>query len=120
MRNWSRVALEWNLANDPSYGPHTQGGCNTCKGALTINGDAITRNVGYYIIAHASKFIPAGSTCIASNLNSTLQNAAFITPAGTKVLIVENDGNDANFNIRYNHKWATVSLPAGAVATFTW
>lgn len=38
MRNWSRVALEWNLANDPSYGPHTPGGCTECKGALTIDG----------------------------------------------------------------------------------
>ena len=28
MRNWSRVALEWNLANDPSYNPHTPGGCD--------------------------------------------------------------------------------------------
>ena len=26
MRNWSRNALEWNLANDPSFGPHTPGG----------------------------------------------------------------------------------------------
>src|SRR5207237_1219807 len=33
-RNWSRNVLEWNLANDPGYGPHTNGGCTTCKGAL--------------------------------------------------------------------------------------
>ncbi len=38
MRNWSKNALEWNLANDPSYGPHTLGGCTECKGALTISG----------------------------------------------------------------------------------
>ncbi|MDQ6904372.1 MAG: glucosylceramidase, partial [Bacteroidota bacterium] len=47
MRNWSRVALEWNLANDPTYNPHTPGGCTQCKGALTI-GTSVTRNVGYY------------------------------------------------------------------------
>ncbi len=31
MRNWSRVALEWNLANDPNYEPHTPGGCTQCQ-----------------------------------------------------------------------------------------
>lgn len=44
MRNWSKIALEWNLANDPSYGPHTPGGCTECKGALTI-GSNVNRNV---------------------------------------------------------------------------
>jgi glucosylceramidase len=121
MRNWSRTALEWNLANDPSFGPHTPGGCTTCKGALTIGGNTITRNVAYYIIAHASKFVPAGSVRIASNIPGDLQNVAFLTPAGKKVLIVENDGNSAtSFNIRYKEKWVAVSLDAGAVGTFVW
>ena len=29
-RNWSRNVLEWNLAADQNYGPHTNGGCSTC------------------------------------------------------------------------------------------
>lgn len=120
MRNWSRTALEWNLANDPNYLPHTPGGCTQCKGALTI-GSSITRNVGYYIIAHASKFVPAGSVRIGSNIPTNLQNVAFKTPGGQKVLIVENDGStDAGFNIFFNNKWATAILPAGAVATYVW
>lgn len=28
MRYWSKIALEWNLANDPKYEPHTPGGCS--------------------------------------------------------------------------------------------
>ena len=120
MRNWSRVALEWNLANDPGFNPHTEGGCTQCKGALTI-GTTITRNVAYYIIAHASKFVPAGSTRIASYGTGNLQNVAFKTPDGKKVLIVENDGSTTEtFNIRYKNKWITVSLPGGAVATYSW
>ncbi len=119
MRNWSRNALEWNLANDPSFGPHTPGGCTTCKGALTI-GTGISRNVAYYIIAHASKFVPAGSVRIASNIAGSLQNVAFKTPSGKKVLIVENDGADATFNIRFHSKWTTTTLPAGAVGTYAW
>jgi len=120
MRNWSRNALEWNLANDPAYKPSTPGGCTTCKGALTI-GSNVTRNVAYYIIAHASKFVPAGSVRIGSNLFSNLQNVAFKTPAGKKVLIVENDDSAAaSFNIKFNNRWVTTSLDGGSVGTYIW
>jgi glucosylceramidase len=122
MRNWSKVALEWNLANDANFGPHTPGGCSTCKGGLTINGsDSFERNVGYYIIAHASKFVPTGAVRIASTQTGNLNTVAFKTPAGKKVLIVENDGNTNElFNINCNGKWVVTSLDAGAVATFSW
>ncbi|MBS1655797.1 MAG: glucosylceramidase, partial [Bacteroidetes bacterium] len=122
MRNWSRVALEWNLANDPNYNPHTPGGCSECKGAVTINAaGSITRNVSYYIVAHASKFIPAGSVRIASNIVGDLNNVAFVTPSGAKVLLVENDGAAATtFNIRFKNKWITTTLPAGGVGTYIW
>ncbi|WP_395063933.1 glycoside hydrolase family 30 beta sandwich domain-containing protein [Flavobacterium sp.] len=122
MRNWSKNALEWNLANDGSFGPHTQGGCNTCKGALTFtSNDTFERNVGYYIIAHVSKFVPAGSVRISSNIIGNLNNVAFKTPAGKIVLVVENDGIGSEiFNIKYNGKWITTSLDAGAVGTYVW
>jgi glucosylceramidase len=122
MRNWSRNALEWNLANSGSFGPHTSGGCTTCKGALTINSsESFERNVAYYIIAHASKFVPAGSIRIGSNINGNLNNVAFITPAGKKVLLVENDGDvNESFNIKFNGKWVTTSLDGGSVGTYTW
>jgi glucosylceramidase len=120
MRNWSKVALEWNLANDPTYNPHTPGGCTECKGAVTI-GSSASRNVSYYIVAHASKFVPAGSVRISSNIVGDLANVAFVTPHGKKVLIVENDGNtDAAFGIKYKGQVANTSLLAGAVATYVW
>jgi glucosylceramidase len=121
MRNWSRNALEWNLANDATYGPHTPGGCTVCRGALTISGNSITRNVSYYIIAHASKFVPAGSIRIGSTLYGNLYNAAFKRPDGKKVLIVLNDGNAYQaFNINFKDKSVTTGLDAGAVATYLW
>lgn len=122
MRNWSKVALEWNLANNSSFGPHTTGGCSQCKGAITINSaDSFVRNVAYYIIAHASKFVPFGSTRIASNIQGNLSNVAFKTPTGKIVLIVVNDGNTAEqFNIKYNGRWITTSLESGAVGTYVW
>ncbi|MEY4963516.1 MAG: hypothetical protein RLZZ323_835 [Bacteroidota bacterium] len=122
MRNWSKTAFEWNLANDANFRPYTPGGCSTCKGALTINdSENFQRNVGYYIIAHASKFVPSGSVRIASEQHKDLNTVAFKTPQGDKVLIVENDGGVAQlFNIKNKGKWVTVALESGAVATFVW
>jgi len=119
-RNWSKNVIEWNLASDPKYLPHTNGGCSTCLGAITI-GTKITRNVGYYIIAHASKFVQTGSVRIGSNLANYLPNVAFKTPSGKKVLIVVNESsNSQKFNIKFNGKIATATLPGGAVATYIW
>ncbi|MBY0487295.1 MAG: glucosylceramidase [Flavobacteriaceae bacterium] len=120
MRNWSKNALEWNLANNGAYGPNTPGGCTTCKGAITINGsDAYQKNVAYYIIAHASKFVPAGSVRIGSSQSGNLNNVAFKTPSGKIALIVENDGTSSEiFNIKYNGKWVTTTLNGGSVATY--
>lgn len=122
MRNWSKTALEWNLANDSSYKPHTEGGCTTCKGGITISGSStFFRNVGYYIIGHASKFVPPASVRIASNIAGNLYNVAFHTPDGKKVLIVVNTGNTFElFNVKYNGKWFESSLEAGSVGTYVW
>ncbi len=122
MRNWSRNALEWNLANDPSYNPHTPGGCTECKGAYTISGSNYTRNVSYYIIAHASKFVPQGSVRIASSETADISTVAFLTPAGKKVLIAVNNNaaNAVGFNIKFKGKWVTASLNSGGVGTYVW
>jgi glucosylceramidase len=122
MRNWSKTALEWNLANDGTFGPHTPGGCTTCKGALTINSsESFTRNVGYYIVGHASKFVPTGSVRISSTISGNLNTVAFKTPAGKKVLIVENDGDTTQtFNIKHKGVWVSTSLGAGSVGTYIW
>jgi glucosylceramidase len=118
--NWSRNVIEWNLASDPHYQPHTQGGCSTCLGALTI-GTSISRNVAYYIIAHASKFVRPGSVRIGSSSVTALPNVAYKTPEGRKVLIVLNEGSSAqSFNLKFGDKYVTTSLEAGSVATYVW
>ncbi|MGH2644241.1 MAG: glycoside hydrolase family 30 protein [Chitinophagaceae bacterium] len=119
-RNWSKNVLEWNLASDPNYEPHTPGGCSTCMGALTI-GSSVTRNESYYIIASASKFVRPGAVRIESNITGNLQNVAFQNTDGTKVLIVLNTGNNnQSFNIQFNGEMVTTSLNAGAVGTYVW
>jgi len=120
MRNWSKIALEWNLANDTQYKPHTPGGCTECKGAITVSdSENFTRNVAYYIIAHASKFVPANSQRIASTQTENLATVAFKTPEGKTVLIVQNNNkSDESFNIKYNQKIAPVTITGSSVATY--
>ncbi|MBE7177383.1 MAG: glucosylceramidase [Mucilaginibacter polytrichastri] len=122
VRNWSKNVLEWNLAADQNYQPHTpEGGCTTCLGALTIEGSAVTRNSPYYSIAHSSKFVPPGSVRIASGLISNIANVAYKTPAGKKVLVAVNTGNERQeFQISFDGKAVKTALDKGAVATYVW
>jgi len=120
-RNWSRNVLEWNLASDPSYEPHTEGGCDRCLGTVTIDGDRVTRNPAYYILAHAANFVRPGSVRIGSNMPDGLPNVAFHTPDGRKVLIVLNTSRERRrFGIGFAGRLALTELGAGAVGTYLW
>ena len=121
-RNWCRTVVEWNLASDPAYNPHTdRGGCNRCLGAVTLDGDKVTRNPAYYIIAHASKFVRPGSVRIDSTPLSQLPNVAFKTPSGRDVLVVLNPGGTSEtFAVRSRGRVAAMELKSGAVATLVW
>ncbi len=121
-RNWARNVLLWNLAADPHDGPHTgDGGCPVCQGAITLDGDTVTRNLAYYTIAHLSKFVPPGSVRIASSGPSDKEMAevAFATPEGSTVLVAANrTGAVAAFNVGLHGDVFAATLPAGAVATY--
>lgn len=121
-RNWSRNVLEWNLAADPENKPFTdRGGCPMCQGAVTIDKDKFTRNLAYYSIAHASKFVRPGSVRIASNELKGLPNVAFKTPEGKRVLIVANSSKQAQaFNISFNGRVIHALLGKGAVGTYVY
>jgi glucosylceramidase len=121
-RNWSRNVLLWNLAADPNNNPHTNnGGCTMCQGAITLNGDTVTRNRGYYALAHASKFVRPGSIRIDSNEPEGLPNVAFRTVDGRFVLLVANtEVSPQSFSVRFHKRAFATTLAAGAVATYIW
>jgi glucosylceramidase len=118
-RNWCKTVLEWNLAADPKQKPHTPGGCTQCLGAVTIDGDLVTRNPAYYIVAHASKFARPGSVRIDSNIPEGLPNVAFKTTDGKVVVIVLNDSDsEKTFNLKVGNEAITTSLSEGSVGTY--
>lgn len=121
-RNWAKTVLEWNLSSNPDLTPHTdRGGCDRCLGAITIDGNEVSRNPAYYVIAHASKWVDPGSTRIGSLSSKNLPNVAFTRPDGKKVLIVYNDSEEEiRIEIKdYSTSFHT-SLPAGATGTWVW
>jgi glucosylceramidase len=146
-RNWSRNVILWNLAADPQNDPHTDnGGCSMCQGAITIDKDAVSLNLAYYTIAHASKFVRPGSVRIGSTSRGdqvvaltedeerpglkriavientqVLPNVAFRTPEGKIVLIVANDtASESSFGVQYEGQFADIRLNPGAVGTYVW
>jgi glucosylceramidase len=146
-RNWSRNVILWNLAADPQNRPHTDnGGCSMCQGAITIDKDAVSLNLAYYTVAHASKFVRPGSVRLGSTdrgdqtvvLNEdeerpglkriavientqVLPNVAFRTPQGKIVLIVANDtASVSSLGVQYQGQVANIRLNPGAVGTYVW
>jgi len=121
INNWSSAVIEWNLAANAKYEPHTPGGCTECKGAFTIQGDEITRNVSYYIIGHVSKFVPAGSKRIESKTSSDLiKTSSFILPNGKKATIILNAGSSNNVALKNKQQNYSITLPASSVSTIVW
>jgi glucosylceramidase len=121
-RNYAKGVLLWNLALDENSGPHL-GGCGDCRGVVTINSatGAVTRNLEYYALAHASRFVRKGAVRIASNSTDNVDTVAFKNPDNSIVLIALNSNTAAKtFAVSSLGKTFSYSLPAGAAATFVW
>lgn len=138
LRNWSRTALEWNLASDPEYSLHTRRGAVGALGGVTVGttvnrrlggtgargvavSATIKRNPGYYLMAHSAKFIRPGSVRVYSSEVDTLPNVACLTPDSRMVAVVMNDSDRAErFRVQHQDASATLELGAGDVATLRW
>lgn len=113
VNNHAKTAIEWNLANDSTYGPHTPGGCTECLGALTISSQDIIRNQSYYIVMQAARFVPAGSIRLGLEVPEGIQAAAFRRPDGKIAILVQNEGRKKNITIEK----LNLEIPAESVLT---
>ena len=133
LRNWARTALEWNLASDPRYALHTRLGAVGALGGVTIGttpkprhgavalAAMITRNPGYYLMAHSARFIRPGSVRVHSSEIEGLPNVACLTPGSRMVMVVLNDAESIRrFRIRHRGASAALELRPGDVATLRW
>jgi glucosylceramidase len=126
-RNWAKTVINWNVALDPSGGPHV-GGCGNCTGILTVGpGDQVIPNAEYYTLGHLSRFVKPGAVRIASTSfgttgwNGQVMDVAFRDPDGTTVLVAHNENdNPQAFGVLEGGRSFTYTLPGDSLATFTW
>jgi glucosylceramidase len=127
-RNWARSVVTWNIALDPTGGPHL-GGCGTCTPLVTVDAatDNVSTNAEYYTIGHLARFVRPGAVRIASTSfgttgwNGQIMDVAFRNPDGSTALIVHNENDDPrSFAVSVGDQLFEYTLPGGALATFTW
>lgn len=127
VRNGAKSISLWNIALDQNSGPTNGQGCHTCRGIVTIDTSTspatITRNVEYYVLGQAAKFVFPGARRIDSNSfgSGSIEDVAFKNPDGTIAVLVYNSAaSPTPFSIAWNGQNFSYTLPAGAVATFEW
>jgi glucosylceramidase len=125
IRNYARSVSLWNLVLDQNSGPQN-GGCQNCRALVTVDKSVspskISYNVEYYILGHLAKFVTPGAHRVDStSIPGGIESVGFVNPDGSKVLFVLNAGaNTTNFSIQEGTLYFNYTLPAGAVATFSW
>lgn len=127
LRNWGKTVTLWNMALDQTGGPTVQHGCTDCRGVVTVdtstNPPTVEKNVEYYFLGHLSKFVQTGAYRIDSNTfgSGSIEDVAFKNPDGSIAVIVLNAAANANtFSLNWRGQNIIYTLPAGAVATFSW
>lgn len=123
-RSGSSGLTLWNLALDPSGGP-TNGGCQDCRGVLTVDpaSGTVTRNVEYYVLGHLAKFVRPGAVRVGSSSYGAgyVESVAFRNPDGSHVAVVHNNGGSGQtVAVRHAGRSTSVTLPAGSLTTLTW
>ena len=102
----SKNFLMWNLALNPENGPTTTtGGCQTCRGVVTIKDDGtFIANEEYYLLGHFSKLVRLGAVRVknsSTNWPGGMTVSTFMNIDGTKVAVVLNrSGATQKYNIR--------------------
>ena len=127
VNNWCKAVIVWNLMLDSNKGPNRHGGCQTCYGAVDINGanySDIRRNSHYYIIGHLSSVVKPDATRIRAFENaagSGLIYSAFENTDGSYALVLLNDTQEIKKIVvtdgvkRFAH-----TVPAKSVVSYRW
>jgi O-glycosyl hydrolase len=121
-RNWGQSVILWNLALDQHRGPFI-GGCRTCRGVVTVNteNDTVTKNLEFWALGHASRFVAPGATRIGSVQppGSPVRNVAYRNRDGSLIMIAHNTAHRAQtVDITVGDRHVIAELAAGAAATY--
>jgi glucosylceramidase len=125
VRNYARSVSLWNLVLDQNSGPKN-GGCSNCRALVTVDNSVspskVAYNVEYYVLAHLAKFVKPGAYRVEStSIPSGIETVGFLNSDGSKALLALNDGTGSvTFTVQQGTQRFNYTLPAGALATFSW
>lgn len=96
VRAGSSGLLTWNLALDPQHGPKAPGGCDDCRGLVTIDPAAgtVEPTPEYAVMRHLAAAADPDAKVVATPPVDRLPVAAFVNPDGTVGIFGHNDGPD--------------------------
>lgn len=120
----SKNFLMWNLALNEQHGPTTTtGGCQDCRGVITIKTDgSYLRNEEYYLLGHFSKLVRLGAVRIlnsSTNWPGGVSVSSFMNTDGSKVAVVLNrSGAKQKYNIRCGNRKFIFDQYNESVVTF--
>lgn len=93
VRAGSTGLVMWNLALDPSNGPKRAGGCETCRGLLTVDpvSGSFTTSAEYSVLVHLSAAADPGAQVLDVDAVDGLPLAVFRNPDGSLGIFGHND-----------------------------
>ena len=131
-RHGAKAVALWAIALDSEHNPHT-GGCDKCRGLVTVDLHATPATVAYngdfYALAQVSMFAHPGAARIASTTqgqNGTrardgLESVAFANRDGSlAVLVLNNSVSEVTFILRWHEHTLQTVIPATSLATYGW
>jgi hypothetical protein len=89
--------MMWNLALDPDHGPKAPGGCEDCRGLVTIDPTlgTIEPTPEFYTLAHVARAADPGAVRLGSTVVDEFPTVSFENPDGTVGVFGHNDtGSD--------------------------
>ncbi|CAG4959370.1 unnamed protein product [Colias eurytheme] len=114
--------IDWNLCLDTTGGPNWAS--NFVDSAVIVNATAqeFYKQPMYYALGHVSKFVPKGSVRIEVSeskglLQSSIPNAAFLTPRNTTVLVLANTGGNRKVKVKRSDDSMVLDLIANSIVT---
>lgn len=122
LRHWTTGWIDWNLALDTMGGPNWAH--NYVDAPVIVNASAgeFYHQPMYYALAHFSKFLPRGSTRIASNTLRQLDTVAFLRPDNAVVLVILNRRSVVRTYTLVDEQLGSLnySIPGNSIQTYIW
>ncbi|KAJ5594052.1 Endo-1-6-beta-D-glucanase neg1 [Penicillium hispanicum] len=126
LQNWAAGVAAWTLGTTSNDGPHlSSGGCSSCTGLVTVNGDSYSFQTAYYTMAQFSKFMPPGAIVLNGTGSYTydnggVQSVASLNPDGSRAVVIENTfSNDVyvTLSTASGEEWSG-NIPSESVTTW--